>query len=461
MKLKTLLLNPPGRRVYLRDGYCSHISKTGYVWHPIDLLVQSGILSKVTDLYVIDAIACGVSESKVLKMIGRINPDLILTLHGAASNSEDLSFLSRVYDRFDAEIFVAGDKSLWGGSAWLKKHNFIKGILTDYKSNALGNYILKEAGLKEKGILWKDKDGISGSGGFTDKPVSFPVPRFELFPLNRYRIPHQKTKRFYSIMTSFGCPYRCAFCPYENIPFIHREFENIIEELKYVEKLNIRELLIKDECFGASWNDTQQFLDYLIKSKNEWCFSAEVRLDKLSERELKTIAQAGGHTLFFGAEIGDSRLLKEKYSKDIDIKKLGDNIKVCKDLNIKTAAHYILGLPGENHSSVLSTIRLSLDLDTDYAAFNIATPEPGTTFWNDSINKNLFDPDQDIDSSCSFPAISTPQLPARLLWRLYKTAFRKFYFRKGKIRAYLANHNSGRELINLIKTGVKILKMSV
>ena len=37
-----LLLNPPARRLVLRDSYCSKESKAGYLYHPVDLMVQWG-----------------------------------------------------------------------------------------------------------------------------------------------------------------------------------------------------------------------------------------------------------------------------------------------------------------------------------------------------------------------------------------------------------------------------------
>ena len=460
MNPKIVLLNPPGKRVYLRDGYCSHVSKAGYIWHPIDLVVQSGILSKVAKIYVIDAIASNLSEAKVINRIVQINPNLVLSLHGAVSNAEDLNFFSRIHDKIGVDLFLVGDKPLWNAEELLQRHDFIKGVLTDYKSSALAKYILSEASQEEKGIFWKDRSSLLGSGGFVNGSISFPIPKFELFPLNRYWIPHQRTKRFYSVMTSFGCPHHCSFCPYENIPFTRRNLENIIEELEYVESLNIRELLIKDECFGAFWEDTQEFLDYLINSRNNWCFSAEVSLDKLSKTQIETIARAGAHTLFFGVEISNTDFLREKYGKDINKEKLRQNIEICKSLKIKTAAHYMLGLPGEDYESVSSTIDFSLELDTDYAAYNIATPQPGTTFWENSLKDNLFDPNKDIDSSCTFPLISTSELSSDVLWKLYKTAFRKFYFRKKKIWNNLLQLRSRCELTGLVKTGIGMLRIS-
>ena len=43
--MRVLLLNPPGRRTYLRDYLCSKTSKADYVYHPIDLVLLSGTLA--------------------------------------------------------------------------------------------------------------------------------------------------------------------------------------------------------------------------------------------------------------------------------------------------------------------------------------------------------------------------------------------------------------------------------
>ena len=41
---KVLLLNPPGDRLYIRDQFCSHVSKGTYYWQPLDLLMISARL---------------------------------------------------------------------------------------------------------------------------------------------------------------------------------------------------------------------------------------------------------------------------------------------------------------------------------------------------------------------------------------------------------------------------------
>ena len=46
MEETVLLLAPPARRLVIRDSFCSKVSQADYLNHPIDLLLQSGRLSR-------------------------------------------------------------------------------------------------------------------------------------------------------------------------------------------------------------------------------------------------------------------------------------------------------------------------------------------------------------------------------------------------------------------------------
>ena len=72
---KNVLLNPPGKQNYLRDYYCSKVSKTNFAYEPIDLLVLSGILKKGHyDVFFIDAIVDKLSSSTVLSLSKTVDP---------------------------------------------------------------------------------------------------------------------------------------------------------------------------------------------------------------------------------------------------------------------------------------------------------------------------------------------------------------------------------------------------
>ena len=97
---KIVLLNLPGEKLFLRDQYCSFVSKADYLWPPLDLLVQSGVLSQDFEIKIIDAIALKMSYSDCLKILRKEKPKAILFLSGTASWKSDFEFLKRAKKQF-------------------------------------------------------------------------------------------------------------------------------------------------------------------------------------------------------------------------------------------------------------------------------------------------------------------------------------------------------------------------
>src|SRR5712692_12038681 len=80
MKRKVLFLNPPGKDIYIRDYYCSKVSKAYYLPQPVDLLMQIGYFAESGyDTAVIDAIVDRLSISETIKQVVQLGPELIIT----------------------------------------------------------------------------------------------------------------------------------------------------------------------------------------------------------------------------------------------------------------------------------------------------------------------------------------------------------------------------------------------
>ena len=72
---RILLLNPPGDELFLRDYYCSKVSKADYVYQPVDLVVMSGIVSRDGhEMAVIDAIVDDISREASLAQVEAFGP---------------------------------------------------------------------------------------------------------------------------------------------------------------------------------------------------------------------------------------------------------------------------------------------------------------------------------------------------------------------------------------------------
>ena len=105
---KVLLLNPPGKNIYLRDYYCSHASKAHYYWGPYDLIAISGNLKDYFDLSVIDAIHERLTPEQTRKMVLDLNPDAIVFLTGAVSFTEDFDLLQSIESSSEKDILMIG-----------------------------------------------------------------------------------------------------------------------------------------------------------------------------------------------------------------------------------------------------------------------------------------------------------------------------------------------------------------
>jgi len=138
MKLKILLLNPPGKYLYVRDYFCSKISKADYINAPIDLVMISGVLNTGEfDLKVIDAVAEKIPVGNCLRKISEFNPNAIIVLIGSASLAEDKEFLNSLKEKIPAEIFVIGDFLLTESNSFLEEFDFVKGVILNFTSDGI------------------------------------------------------------------------------------------------------------------------------------------------------------------------------------------------------------------------------------------------------------------------------------------------------------------------------------
>jgi len=76
----------------LRDYYCSSTSKASYLWHPIDLLAQTGTLAPDADLKVLDAVALKLSRPQTEKIVLDFAPQFVYALTSAGRGATTSNF---------------------------------------------------------------------------------------------------------------------------------------------------------------------------------------------------------------------------------------------------------------------------------------------------------------------------------------------------------------------------------
>ncbi|MFB3895266.1 MAG: radical SAM protein [bacterium] len=462
---KILLLNPPGDQLYLRDYYCSHVSKAKYYWHPYDLLVQSGFLAQEHQVLALDANLLRLSEAETFNRIQNLDIDTIFFLTGAVSWRQDFAFIRRVVDaavrnpQFRIRIIATGDILLHRGKELMQKYPFLNAILLDFTSDAILKYLQGTNGEPIDYLIYRYQDRIIEGRRITEeKEFSLPIARYELFPWKKYRIPHGRTMPFASTLTNFGCPFKCTFCIGSELPLKLRNIDNVVAELKLLkERFGIHEAWVKDLTFAANRKHAVSFCEAMIQSNLNYTWVCLSRVNVVDEELLQLMKSAGCHTIQFGVESGDEHIL-EQYAKGIRKEQVQKIFSFCRKIGIRTLAHFMLGLPGETEASALNTIEFAKQIQPDFASFNIAVPRMGTKFRQEAITQGWTSEDADVlDNTAAFPVLETPTMPKDKLWQLRNHAIRSFHLRPGYLWHRLVSVRTGYELCTLFREGLSLV----
>jgi len=189
------------------------------------------------------------------------------------------------------------------------------------------------------------------------------APDYSLLDLNRYIFNGWIVGL---IQTSRGCPFNCAFC--QNSVF-HRgrwrkhSSEFVIEMLRDLRsKYDFRVFSFSDDNF---WVDKNRAKDIIrgAYALGLTTFSIDIKINKITEDDVKFMAEHGVKTVFFGTESLNPRLISL-----IDKKQTPEQVehgislfaKHAPDVQVQT--EILLALPFERESEMREDIRRGLDL---------------------------------------------------------------------------------------------------
>ncbi len=461
--MRILLLNPPGKQLYTRDYYCSKTSKANYRYHPVDLLMLSGILDADHQLRVMDAVAEDLSPEAALGQIISFQPEIVVCLTGAVSWEEDRGFMSLAKEKTGALILASGDILLENGEKVLDDFPVLDVIILDFTSPDILEWLRGNREQDYPSLLYRDESGqLRGheervsNGGFT-----IPVPRHDLFPFKKYRYPFVKREPFATVLTDYGCPFKCSFCVMPHLGYKTRPVENVMAELRLIKQLGIKEIYFNDQTFGVNKQRGKALAQAMIDEdfRFGWvCFS---RVDLVDQEYLKIMKKAGCHSLIFGVESGNDATLK-RYNKGFSAKQVEETFALCRRLGFDIIATFVLGLPGETEEDLLRTIKFSKKIKCDYASFNVVVPRMGTQVRREAVAAGLVDPNEmRMDQTGSFAVMGTKELTSARLLEVRERAVKSFYLRPSYLVRRLLKIRSWFDLKNQLGEGWALLQKNL
>jgi radical SAM superfamily enzyme YgiQ (UPF0313 family) len=132
---------------------------------------------------------------------------------------------------------------------------------------------------------------------------------------------------------------------------------------------------------------------------------------------------------------------------------------LAKQAGLRTLAHFVLGLPGEDAASLDRLIRFSIELDPDIASFNVAAPRWGTSL-RDEITARHWMIEEGVETAGeeSYPVWESPGLTRDEVWRMRQRALRRFYMRPSYVLRQLGSVRTSCQLKTLLREGWQMLR---
>jgi anaerobic magnesium-protoporphyrin IX monomethyl ester cyclase len=337
-----------------------------------------------------------------------------------------------------------------------------------------------EKTLEELLEKWPNLEGIKGISYIKDGKIVhedarpllqdldlLPFPAFHLLEnIEKYTTPQPvltKPMKTLTIITSRGCPYNCTYC-YKGVfgrTWRAHSAEYVANLWQHLyEKYKVEMVGVEDDNFNMDPERVKEICR-LLKKKNVktlWTTAQGLRADRIDKELLFQMKDTGFMRTGFGIEAGSQEMI-DKIDKSLDLKKVKEAIRFCRELGIESIGYFMLGNYGETKKTMEQTIRLACELDPDIAHFTIAVPLPGSPLYK-IIEKDgkFIIKDWSLygytRGRCFF---EIGELKKDLVEKMWKKAYRRFYLRPKVIFRFLTKKNTWLVFPTFLKAGLSYL----
>lgn len=474
-----LLVNPPSPdgAVWIRSQHrVGRRSRENMIWPQVSLAQMAAMLHPDYSVEIVDAIALRMDWKEFEDLLRRKQPKYYITQVTAPTLTNDMygAFLARSIGAKTIafgthvtpmpiptmEAYPALDFVLRGEPELTLREliDTLEGRVPEGRIRRLfedsdpgwfplnegetRNWPLEEKLSRIKGLVWRHNGQVRVN---IDRPFirnldDMPLPLHHLLPLYHYRAPMIRGPYTF-IVTSRGCTAGCTYC-IKHVSYQYsirlRSPENIVEEIRHLVDLGIRNIHMYADLFTISRDQVMGMCDLLIQEGIKIRWTCNSRVDYVDREMLHRMAQAGCWLISWGIESANEQILKG-VRKGYRLEQAPQALRWAKEAGIKNWGYFIIGLPGETEETIRQTIEFAKSLPLDLALFHIAAPYPGTPFFFQVVENNWFRPgtaweEVDMDRST---VLDYPGLPAERLEYWQKRAFREWALRPGPILTFL------------------------
>jgi radical SAM superfamily enzyme YgiQ (UPF0313 family) len=234
-----------------------------------------------------------------------------------------------------------------------------------------------------------------------------------------------------SLITSRGCPFRCAFC--WNLKGNNRKWrawtaEYVINLIKPLLQIGVSYISFVDDYFAWDLQRAEKVMLFLKENNVRWSFDGFRAGNHITPTLMQSFKNSGGFYLGFGAECGTQKML-DYVKKDLTIEQLLESARITGDAGIGAAYSWVIGFPNETEEDRMAIVHM-IDrmtelnpLTTHY--INIFSPYPGSQLYQETIDAGWTPPARLEDWALLREETTLPYY--RNMWRLKSIAYSCYF----------------------------------
>ena len=390
--MKLYFLNPPYFPHFGRGMRWQDTGRGGTLYYPIWLSYAAAAAEQSHEVRLVDAPAWNWNREDVVNDVMNFKPDMIITDSSFPSLKNDMEVAAGIKRNYDTTIVLVGppasqfpDDILDNGIDIAARYEY------DFTIKEVADNIEQGEGLEGvRGISYRADGRIvhNQDREFTSSEELDTIPF-----VSKVYDKHLNIRDYFlgsslypevQIFTGRGCPYLCTFCSWTQTlmgrKYRVRSLANVLDELEWIQdNLDVKEVFFEDDTFTINKQRVLEFCSHYKERGLDitWACNARVDLDQETMRAMK---KANCRLLIAGYESGSDEILKnvKKGSSVEQIRQFANN---ARKANLLVHGDFVIGLPGETKETIEITKRLIKDVKADLLQVSVASPFPGTEFY--------------------------------------------------------------------------------
>jgi anaerobic magnesium-protoporphyrin IX monomethyl ester cyclase len=473
-KIKVVLIYPPKiggvKTPFYRIGADSEDEGAGHK-APIGLLYVATTVKKYTEheILFIDCAAEDKSIEETVKVVEKFQPDLVgisaWTNYWYSAFSigklikERLPHVHLTYGGPHIGIYIKETLSIpfvdsvIAGDGEFPFAHLCNMVADKQFNNHIDGLHLKQYGPKE------------GSEAFSIlKNLDLvPIPDRSFIKEELYTSVVAHDKNVATMITSRGCPFACIFCKLHFQKTVCRSAENVVEELKQLNKIGYKEIDIYDDTFTWSKERVIKICEGIIKEGINIEWAIRDRVTNADKEMLLLMRKAGLKRIHYGIESGVDAILK-RINKKITTHEARRAVQLAKEAGLQVMTFFMIGLIDESYEDMKKTVDFAMELKSDYSTFNITVPWPGTQLYKQALESGIIPYDYwlqyAIEPAKDFVIVRfiENKVDLKTMIELQTNAIRRFYFKPSYLFKELLKVQSAGEFIKRAKVGLNLLR---